>query len=283
MAETENPNAGQAPLRRSFHAVWETAALELIRELSGDAGWSAAPEPVEPPPPQAVEVAAHWELRGALAGKLQIKLHRGAARAWARLAAPAGAGNAAAGLDPAEMEVLGEVLNRLAAAVTEGLRSGGWGEVEIQIRHLGPLRRTVEAGGGEFPLRFRRGEEAGLEMDLTLDAALREQIRPGARFEVDAAERGPAPGADRLDLLMDVELEVTLRFGGRQMLLHDVLELAPGSVLELDRHIDDPVELLVGGKIIAWGEVVVVDGNYGLRITRLVHKRERMAALQGGR
>ncbi|MGH9480631.1 MAG: FliM/FliN family flagellar motor switch protein, partial [Terriglobales bacterium] len=82
---------------------------------------------------------------------------------------------------------------------------------------------------------------------------------------------------------MDVELDVTLRFGGRQMLLHDVMDLAPGSVLELDRHIDDPVELLVGGKIIAWGDVVVVDGNYGLRVGRLVHRRERMAALEAAR
>lgn len=58
---------------------------------------------------------------------------------------------------------------------------------------------------------------------------------------------------------------------------------APGSVLELDRHIDDPVELLVGGKIVAWGDVVVVDGNYGLRVSRLVHRRERMAALEMAR
>jgi flagellar motor switch protein FliN/FliY len=67
------------------------------------------------------------------------------------------------------------------------------------------------------------------------------------------------------------------------MLLHDVAELSPGSVLELDRQIDDPVELLVSGKTIAWGEVVVVDGNYGLRIQRLVHRRERLAAMEGAR
>lgn len=79
---------------------------------------------------------------------------------------------------------------------------------------------------------------------------------------------------------MDVELEVVLRFGQREMLLRDVLNLAPGTVLELDQQVQDPVELLVGNKVIAWGEVVAVDGNYGLRITRLASREERLESLR---
>jgi flagellar motor switch protein FliN/FliY len=72
-----------------------------------------------------------------------------------------------------------------------------------------------------------------------------------------------------LKLVMDVELNVSLRFGQRQLPLREVLELASGSVIELDRQVDDPVELLLDGKVIARGEAVIVDGNYGLRIIEI--------------
>lgn len=85
---------------------------------------------------------------------------------------------------------------------------------------------------------------------------------------------------NRLELLMDVELEVVLRFGQREMLLRDVLTLTPGTVLELDQQVQDPVELLVGNRVIAWGEVVAVDGNYGLRITSLASRKERLESLR---
>jgi flagellar motor switch protein FliN/FliY len=92
-------------------------------------------------------------------------------------------------------------------------------------------------------------------------------------------EKDPDPQANRvsaaaeaaspLDLLLDVQLEATIRFGERQMLLREVLSAAPGSILELDRELADPADLLVAGRLIARGEVVVVDGRFGLRITEL--------------
>jgi flagellar motor switch protein FliN/FliY len=84
----------------------------------------------------------------------------------------------------------------------------------------------------------------------------------------------------KLELLMDVELDVTLRFGERQMPLHDVLDLSAGSVVELNQYVRDPVELLVGNKVIARGEVVVVDGNYGLRVTQIISPMERIESLR---
>jgi flagellar motor switch protein FliN/FliY len=72
-----------------------------------------------------------------------------------------------------------------------------------------------------------------------------------------------------LKLVMDVELVMSLRFGQRQLPLREVLELTSGSVIELDRQVDEPVELLLDGKVIARGEAVIVDGNYGLRITEV--------------
>lgn len=74
-----------------------------------------------------------------------------------------------------------------------------------------------------------------------------------------------------LKLVMDVELVMSLRFGQRQLPLREVLELSSGSVIELDRQVDEPVELLLDGKVIARGEAVIVDGNYGLRVTEIPH------------
>ena len=80
----------------------------------------------------------------------------------------------------------------------------------------------------------------------------------------------PLLPAGQLDLVLDVQLGLTLRFGSKSMLLRDILQLNAGSVLELDRQVQEPVELLLDGKLIARGEVVVVDGNYGLRVREVV-------------
>ncbi len=74
-----------------------------------------------------------------------------------------------------------------------------------------------------------------------------------------------------LDLLLDVQLEATIRFGEKQLLLRDILSARPGTVIELDRDLNQPADLLVAGRLIARGEVVVVDGNFGLRVTELAN------------
>ncbi len=73
-----------------------------------------------------------------------------------------------------------------------------------------------------------------------------------------------------IDRVMDVPLGVTLRFGQRTMPLREVLELAAGSLIELDRRVEEPVDLLIGERLLARGEVVIVDGNYGLRVSEVV-------------
>jgi flagellar motor switch protein FliN/FliY len=80
-------------------------------------------------------------------------------------------------------------------------------------------------------------------------------------------------GGAMIERLLDAELEVALSFGGRQLMLKEILDLNPGSVVELDHHVQDPVDLRIGGKTIARGEVVVVEGNYGLRITEIVEQQ----------
>jgi flagellar motor switch protein FliN/FliY len=81
-----------------------------------------------------------------------------------------------------------------------------------------------------------------------------------------------------LDLLLDVQLEATIRFGERQLLLRDILSAGPGSLIELDRELQEPADLLVAGRLIARGEVVVVNGHFGLRVTELVGPRATIPA-----
>ena len=93
----------------------------------------------------------------------------------------------------------------------------------------------------------------------------------------DGNVAAPQSNNRNLDLLLDIELGVTLRFGTRQMLLKDILELCSGSVVELDRRVEEPVDLLIDGRLIAQGEVVIVEGNYGLRILQVAAQGEKIA------
>lgn len=91
---------------------------------------------------------------------------------------------------------------------------------------------------------------------------------------------GTLAGRPGISLLLDVELEATLRFGCRELQLAEVLGLGPGDVVQLDRHISDPVDLIVGDKIVAHGEVVLVNGNFGLRVTDVAAPRERLESIR---
>jgi flagellar motor switch protein FliN/FliY len=82
------------------------------------------------------------------------------------------------------------------------------------------------------------------------------------------------------DLLLEIELDSTLQFGSREMPLKDVLALGPGDVLELDRHVSEPVDLVVGDRIMARGEVVIVGGNFALLITEVAAPQLRLESIR---
>jgi len=83
-----------------------------------------------------------------------------------------------------------------------------------------------------------------------------------------------------IELIKDVTLPLRVRIGYKKMLLKDVLSMDIGSVIELDQLANDPLEILVGDKVIAIGEVVIVDGNFGIQITDIGTKRERLEKLR---
>lgn len=79
-----------------------------------------------------------------------------------------------------------------------------------------------------------------------------------------------------ISLIMDVPLQVTVELGRTQKLIKDVLEFGPGSIIELDKLAGEPVDILVNGKAIAKGEVVVIDESFGVRITDIIHPSKRL-------
>ncbi len=100
--------------------------------------------------------------------------------------------------------------------------------------------------------------------------------------EATAGQTMPTgPGATSArDLLMETDLDATLQFGSRELPLKDVLALSLGDVLELNRHISEPVDLVVGDRIVARGEVVIVDGNFALLVTEVAEPQLRLESIR---
>jgi flagellar motor switch protein FliN/FliY len=88
------------------------------------------------------------------------------------------------------------------------------------------------------------------------------------------------PAGGNIALLLDVPLKLTVELGRTTKLVKEILALAPGSVVELDKLAGEPVHILVNEKLIAKGEVVVIDENFGVRITEIINPEERLQAVQ---
>jgi flagellar motor switch protein FliN len=191
--------------------------------------------------------------------------------------------------------------------VGEGMdQKAGWKEL---------VRETLDAAAGELLARAAKKCKVASFEEIAVDSPVSHafQLRSGDRtwtilvrdeLSATAAETQPeagvkaAPGTGAqeapgirpqppspgltpgLELLLDVELEASLRFGAREMPLGEILDLGPGDVVELDRHVADPVDLIVGDKIVARGEVVLVNGNFGLRVTEVAAPRKRLESVR---
>ena len=84
----------------------------------------------------------------------------------------------------------------------------------------------------------------------------------------------------RIDVILDIDLPVVVRFGHTELPLRTLTRLGPGSVIDLGRSPDEPVAVMVSDRVIARGEVVVVGGNYGIRILDVVSTSERMRSME---
>lgn len=102
---------------------------------------------------------------------------------------------------------------------------------------------------------------------INVQPAQFEAFDDGSRISIDKKNIG---------LIMDVPLQVTVELGRTNKLIKDILEFSPGSIIELDKLAGEPVDILVNGKVIATGEVVVIDESFGVRITDILHPSKRL-------
>lgn len=185
--------------------------------------------------------------------------------------------NPAAEFSPDYKESAEELLRQVAGHASTVLKEH-WGEVQLRIEtgnapswSTGASAWLSSGEGSPFRLWGEWQLSAALIAALrTANAQAQLQVSPADNKDATQSTPEKAGISNPAKKFMDVELAVALRFGGRRMPLREVLELNNGSVVELDRQVQDSVDLLLDGRVIARGEVVVVDGNYGLRVTEIV-------------
>jgi flagellar motor switch protein FliN len=279
--------------------IWAESLAQVLGQISG------SPFPctvlteasAEFPPAGADDLWILCACSGGLRGEMSLRLPPASVVRLARLfmgettpvpAAPsaesgeAPSPSATAQAEPSaeEKEAATELVRQVAGRVASALKAQ-WGETQ--------LRPEAAAGAPSWPSSATAWLRAGDSPDRPawLQAHLSAALAAALRVEKPAtasAASPPAPSSKsisappagaagdsrvQLDLLLDVELALTLRFGSRSLPLGEILDLTPGAVIELDRQVQDPVDVLLDGRLVARGEVVVMDGNYGLRVTEV--------------
>lgn len=123
------------------------------------------------------------------------------------------------------------------------------------------------------------GQAAGIEQG-EIDNILGDFGQQGQAGQAGAAAQAPARQPANIERVLDISLVATARLGRVEMPISEILALGPGSIIEVGHLVDEPVELLVNDKLVARGDVVVVDEKFGLRITEIVSTQERIESLR---
>lgn len=283
----------QDSVLHSFVQTWKTALQKIlaqsdaaevkIDEVAPDGLSMAGPD-------QPILLAVRFSGGGCLKGQLHFSVEKSTAVQCAQLfmAEPL---DPAAEFTPTHQDAFVEWLRQVAgefAVCWKELR-GAEAELVQQSDPVGALSSQAA-----LALQLVSDKCTGLVLRLDLDAELLASVsmtgakvspevlpsEPQNKPNADSAVRQDVPG--NLNLILDVELDATIRFGQREMLLKEVFALMPGSVVALNQMVNDPVELLVAGRLVATGEVIVVDGNFGLRVKDVVSPAQRAIALSLG-
>lgn len=287
-SETSQSPSGNA---QAFLSAWATSVCDVLRKITGTAF-----APVELAPGEAAELSATLNREGvwlrfraekALHGEQAFGVTKAQALRLAQILMGEPA-NEAQDFSTDYQDAAAELFRQFAGQAALALKPQAGGEVSLPFSAYGAPNWKPHTQWG---LRLKgEGAEEFLLL-LAVDPVLGESLAPAPPAQAAAPAPpsrasapnppGPSVGNRNIDLLLDVELQVALRFGKREMPLGEILELSAGAVVELDQKLLDPVELLVGGKVVAHGEVVVLDGHYALRVTQVVNPVERLESLAG--
>jgi flagellar motor switch protein FliN/FliY len=180
------------------------------------------------------------------------------------------------------IEIIRQVLSGIAGALSS--RAGKevaceeGSEKAPSLRDAPAFTLEISVGDVEFPVV--------VVFSPMLLEVLDPASPPETPAETEQAAKSPAkssagigPKTGSIDLLLDVELPVSISFGRAQLALKDVIKLTTGSIVELNRAVSEPVDVIVNNCVIARGEVVVVEGNFGVRIRQVISRQERLRTL----
>jgi flagellar motor switch protein FliN/FliY len=210
------------------------------------------------------------------------------------------------------VELLGQVMGSFTTALggrfNEQVALGPITAAEFDFANPGFALETTDtvivkatfAGGGICTMLFLVPDELSMDLMTKMATAARTEAAGGDVGNGDLSEMPLGQGGgdsfietslssnslrsnanhENIDMLLDVDLDVFIELGRTNLSIKRVLELAPGSIVELDRMAGEPVDLLVNDKVVAKGEVVVVDENFGIRIVSLVSAEDRIKSLR---
>lgn len=224
-----------------------------------------------------------------------------------------GGGSPAGELDDMALSAVAEAMNQMIGSAATSMSSMFARAVAISPPKIAALRSPEEVDPRQFcpwepedrvaVVYFRMTVEGLVDSELlqVIPVPVAKQevsllLQPSAPAPppappepVSAEEKPPEPPTSsappeatprNLDLLLDIPLEVSVIMGRTKRPIKEILALAPGSVVELDKLVDEPVEILVNGTLVAEGEVVVVNENFGVRITHIISPAERIKYLR---
>lgn len=297
---------GPANQLQRFCNMWAENISSALASFGVAAPTVIAADPISSPAPSQQEfeelVCIRFTCSGIARGELLWVAEKAPALRIARLltaAAPAGAEPEQ--LSDQDRDAFAEFLRQTAGQTAASWKSEFGSELTIAFQATA-VPAPVTAQCSTFTLVAEKF--ASLTLRLFLDGDLSEAISavpiaalpqaaetpppletpaplpPAAAVDFAAPAQRSEPLPANLGLVLDVELDATIRFGEREMLLRDIFGLMAGAVVELNQMVSEPAELHVAGRLVARGEVVVVDGNFGLRVTEVAALHERVAAIR---
>ncbi|MGB9668379.1 MAG: FliM/FliN family flagellar motor switch protein [Thermosulfidibacteraceae bacterium] len=150
--------------------------------------------------------------------------------------------------------------------------------VEMGLTNI--INLKMVAGEVDFDALFLLDND--LKRSLEEDYTVKREIEPVfSDIRADVPKHESKIEQTKLELILDLELPLYVRLGRTKMKIKDILKLAPGSIIELDKSAEDYVELVVNKKVVALGDVVVIESNFGFRIKEIVSRYERISGLKG--
>ena len=196
-----------------------------------------------------------------------------------------------------DLDALREIVSNIFSAITTALKAQKTlPKMDFRIKNAEILNESSNFHGfdrgcefsfnlqnlhSKFTILLNRNIEAEINGESMADSTPNGDFAPRGDSAPKAFEQLSSTESRNIAMLLDVKMQVRVRIGHKKMLLKDVISMDIGSVVELNQLANDPLDILVDDKVIAKGEVVIIDGNFGVQITEIGTKKERLEKLKG--